>query len=194
EAINLTVTISGKGNIKLVDALKINFPEDFEVYDPKITQNTTTDDGLAGTKTLDYTIIPRHEGDYKIDHSDFSYFDPAKKEYIVLPSPEFAIHVDKGDANEANANVYSAQSKEDVKILGDDIRYIKTNKPEFESTENHFYGSTAFYICLLLPVLSFISFVFIRKRNIEKNSNVVAVKERKATKMARKRLVVAEQN
>ena len=194
EAINLTVTISGKGNIKLVDPLKINFPEDFETYDPKITQNTTTTDGLGGTKTFDYLLIPRHEGDYKIDHLDFSYFDPAKKEYVVLPSPEFTIHVEKGDPKDASANVYTPQSKEEVKVLGDDIRYIKTNKPEFRSTDDHFFGSAGFYTSLLLPILAFISFVFIRRKNIEKNSDLVAVKERKATKMARKRLVVAEKN
>lgn len=194
EAINLTVTISGKGNIKLVDPLKINFPEDFETYDPKITQNTTTTDGLGGTKTFDYLLIPRHEGDYKIDHLDFSYFDPAKKEYVVLPSPEFTIHVEKGDPKDASANVYTPQSKEEVKVLGDDIRYIKTNKPEFRSTDDHFFGSAGFYTSLLLPILAFIGFVFIRRKNIEKNSDLVAVKERKATKMARKRLVVAEKN
>jgi hypothetical protein len=194
EAINLTVTISGKGNIKLVDPLKINFPEDFETYDPKITQNATTTDGLGGTKTFDYLIIPRHEGEYKIDRLDFSYFDPVKKEYVVLPSPEFTIHVEKGDPRDAGASVYTPQNKEDVKVLGDDIRYIKTNRPEFSSTEEHFFGSAGFYASLLLPLLGFIAFVIIRKKNIEKNRDLIAVKERKATKMARKRLVEAEKN
>lgn len=194
EAINLTVTVSGKGNIKLIDPLKINFPEDFETYDPKVTQNTSAADVLSGTKTFDYTIIPRHEGDYKIDHLDFSYFDPEKKEYVILPSPEFNIHVEKGDPNDANARVYTPQNKEELKVLGDDIRYIKTNKPEFKSADDHFYGSIAFYSLLLLPLIGFIGFVIIRRKNIEMNSDLVAVKERKATKMARKRLVAAEHN
>lgn len=194
EAINLTVTISGKGNIKLVDPLKINFPEDFETYDPKITQNTTNTEGLGGTKTFDYLLIPRHEGDYKIDNLTFSFFDPAKKEYVVLPSPEFIIHVEKGDPRDANANVYTPQNKEEVKVLGDDIRYIKTNTPAFHSSEEHFFGSAIFYTLLFLPVLSFIAFLFIRRKNIEMNKDAVAVKERKATKMARKRLVAAEHN
>lgn len=194
EAINLTVTVSGKGNIKLVDPLKINFPEDFETYDPKITQSTANTEGLGGTKTFDYLLIPRHEGDYKIDQLNFSYFDPAKKEYVVLPSPEFTIHVEKGDPRDANANVYTPQNKEEVKVLGDDIRYIKTNRPEFHSSEDHFFGSGGFYTLLILPILAFIAFVFIRKKNIEKNSDIVAVRERKATKMARKRLIIAEQN
>ena len=194
EAINLTISITGKGNIKLIDPLKINFPEDFETYDPKVTQNMNASDVLSGTKTFDYLIIPRHEGDYKIDHLDFSYFDPEKKEYVVLPSPEFTIHVEKGDPGDANAHVYTPQNKEELKVLGDDIRYIKTNKPEFKSTEDHFFGSGWFYTALLFPVIGFIGFIFIRRRNKELNSDLVAVKERKATKLARKRLTVAEQN
>ncbi len=194
EAINLTITITGKGNIKLIDPLKINFPEDFETYDPKITQNTTTNDGLGGSKTFDYLIIPRHEGNYKIDHLTFSFFDPEKKEYVTLPSPEFNIHVEKGEHADAGASVYAPQNKEELKVLGDDIRYIKTNTPVFSSADEHFFGSILFYLGLLLPVLGFIAFIVIRKRNIEMNKDVVAVRERKATQMARKRLTVAEQN
>jgi hypothetical protein len=194
EAINITVTVTGKGNVKLIDPLKINFPEDFETYDPKITQNTNAADALNGSKTFDYTIIPRHEGDYKIDHLDFSYFDPEKKAYVVLPSPEFNIHVDKGDPNDVNANVYTPQNKEEVKVLGDDIRYIRTAEPDLKSSEDFFFGSPGFFAGLLLPLLAFIAFLFIRKKNIEKNKDAIAVKGRKATKMARKRLVAAEQN
>ena len=194
EAINLTITVTGKGNLKLVDPVKVNFPEDFEVYDPKVTQNLTTTNGLGGSKTFDYLIIPRHEGDYKIDQLDFSYFDPAKKEYVVLPSPEFNIHVEKGDPADATASVYTPHSQEDVKVLGDDIRYIKNNVPEFTSTEDYFFNSTPFWLGIILPIIGFIAFYFIRKKNIEMNSDLIAVKERKATKIARKRLVVAEKN
>jgi hypothetical protein len=195
EAINITVTVTGKGNVKLIDPLKINFPEDFETYDPKVTQSMNASDVLSGSKTFDYTIIPRHEGDYKIDHLDFSYFDPEKKAYVVLPSPEFNIHVDKGDPNDINASAYTPQNnKEEVKVLGDDIRYIKTGAPDLKSSEDHFFGSPVFYMGFILPLLAFISFIIIRKKNIEKNKDAIAVKGRKATKMARKRLVVAEQN
>lgn len=194
EAINITVTVTGKGNVKLIDPLKINFPEDFETYDPKVTQSTNPGDGLSGSKTFDYTIIPRHEGDYKIDHLDFSYFDPEKKAYVVLPSPEFNIHVEKGDPNDANASVYTPQNKEEVKVLGDDIRYIKTGAPDLKSNEDYFFSSVPFFAGLILPLLAFIAFIIIRKKNIEKNKDTIAVKGRKATKMARKRLIVAEQN
>ena len=195
EAINLTITLTGKGNIKLVDPLKINFPEDFETYDPKTKENITAGvDGVSGTKTFDYLVIPRHEGDYKIDKINFSYFDPQKKQYVTLPSPQFNIHVDKGNANAAVASVFNPTSKEDVKVLGNDIRYIKTNTITLKPKENYFFGSPMFYLGILSPFFAFVGFLFIRRKNIDLNKDVVALKSRKATKMAKKRLSLAERH
>ncbi|MES2592295.1 MAG: BatD family protein [Bacteroidota bacterium] len=194
DAVNLVITLSGKGNIKLVDPLKVEFPEDFETYDPKIKENITAGaTGVSGSKAFDYLIIPRHEGDYKIDQINFSYFDPEKKQYITLPSPEFNIHVDKGKEDPASASVFTPRSKEDVRILGNDIRYIKTNNIEFKPKDDYFFGSPLFYFSLIAPCFAFIGFLFVRRKNIEQNKDMVAVKSRKATKMAKKRLVLAEQ-
>ena len=193
DAINLTITLLGKGNIKLVDPLKIVFPEDFETYDPKIKENITSNvNGVSGNKTFDYLIIPRHEGNYKIDKINFSYFDPEKKQYVTLPSPEFTIHVDKGTEKDASANVYNQNSKEDVKVLGNDIRYIKTNNIVLKPKDNYFFGSSLFYLGLISPFFAFIGFIFIRRKSIDLNKDAVAVKSRKATKMAKKRLALAE--
>jgi hypothetical protein len=194
DAINLTITLTGKGNIKLVDPLKINFPEDFETYDPKTKENIISGaNGVAGSKTFDYLIIPRHEGDYKIDQINFSYFDPEKKQYVTLPSPEFNIHVDKGNESDESANVFNPRSKEDVKILGNDIRYIKTSNIRLTPKGDYFFGSPLFYIGLISPFFAFIGFIFIRRKNTEQNKDAIAVKSRKATKMAKKRLSLAEQ-
>ncbi len=196
EAVNLTITLTGKGSIKLVDPLKINFPEDFETYDPKIKENIISGAaGVSGTKTFDYLVIPRHEGDYKIDLANFSYFDPEKKEYVKLPSPDFNIHVDKGTGPEAAANnVFSPRSKEDVKVLGNDIRYIKTNNIILKPKDDYFFGSPLFYAGLISPFFAFIGFLFVRRKSIELNSDIAAVKSRKATKMAKKRLSIAAQH
>ena len=195
DAVNLIITLTGKGNIKLVDPLKINFPEDFETYDPKTKENiTSATTGVSGSKTFDYLIIPRHEGDYKIEPIKFSYFDPEKKQYVTIPSPEFNIHVDKGNASDAAASVFNPGSKEDVKVLGNDIRYIKTNNIHLKPKDNYFFGSPLFCAGLISPFLAFIAFLFIRKKNTELNSDEVAVKSRKATKMAKKRLSLAEQH
>lgn len=193
DAINLVITLNGKGNVKLLDPLKISFPEDFETYDPKIKENISSGaNGVSGSKTFDYLIIPRHGGEYKIEPINFSYFDPEKKQYVTLPSSEFNIHVEKGKDEDAAANVFNPRSKEDVKVLGNDIRYIKTGPVELKQKNDFFFGSALFYAGILLPFLAFIGFIALRKKNIEANKDAVAVKSRKATKMAKKRLVLAE--
>jgi len=195
DAINLTITLTGKGNIKLVDPLKINFPEDFETYDPKVKDNiTTAATGVSGSKTFDYLIIPRHEGDYKIEGINFTYFNPEKKQYITIPSPEFSIHVEKGNEKDVAANVLNPRSKEDVKVLGNDIRYIKTKNINLKPKANYFFASALFYTGLISPFIAFLGFIFIRRKNIELNKDAVAVRSRKATKMAKKRLSIAEQH
>lgn len=193
DAVNLTITLSGNGNIKLIEPTKVNLPEDFEIYDPKISENiSVTRNGINGTKTFDYLFIPRHEGEYKIEPLNFSYFDPAKKEYVTLPSPTFNLHVDKGDGTSATV-MGGTNSKEEIKVLGNDIRYIKTST-NLKEKDNFFFGSTLFYTLLISPLICFIIFLFIRRKNIEQNKDGIAVKSRKATKMARKRLSIASQH
>jgi BatD DUF11 like domain len=192
ESVNLIITLTGKGNIKLVEPTNIHFPEDFETYDPKNSENINTGaNGVSGTKTFDYLVIPRHEGDYKIDQINFSYFDPAKKEYITIPSPEFKIHVNKGDNTPATV-IGQSDRKEDLKVLGNDIRYINKSKTALQPTDNYFFGSILFYAGIISPLFLFIGFLFLHRKNKEQNKDAIAVKSRKATKMAKKRLVVAE--
>lgn len=195
DALNLTITLSGKGNIKLVEAPKIAFPEDFETYDPKTKNNiSVTANGVSGTNTYDYTVIPRHEGDYKISNLDFTFYNPAKGQYVTIPSPELNIHVDKGAPGTAAANVYTPGNKDDIKVLGNDIRYIKTKNPQLRDKDDYFFGSPVFYAGLISPFIAFFLFIFIRRKNIEDNKDQVAAKSRKATKMAKKRLLAAEQH
>jgi hypothetical protein len=195
EAVNLIITLSGKGNLKLVEAPKVAFPEDFETYDPKVKENISVGAGVGGSKTFDYLLIPRHEGDYKINNLDFTFFNPAKNEYVTIPSPELNIHVDKGDGTgNTSANVYSPANKTDVRELGTDIRYIKTNEPGLKDKNEYFFGSGAFWTGLISPFILFFLFLFYRRRTIEQNKDAIAVKSRKATKMAKKRLSAAEQH
>ncbi len=193
EAVNLTLTLSGNGNIKLIEPTKVNLPEDFETYDAKTSENiSVTRSGISGTKTFDYLFIPRHEGDYQIEPLNFSYFDPSKKEYITLPSPTFNLHVEKGTGTSATV-VGGTNAKEELKVLGNDIRYIKTSTV-LKEKENFFFGSALFYTLLISPLICFILFLFIRRKNIEQNKDGIAVKSRMATKMARKRLSIATQH
>ncbi len=195
ESLNLTIEISGKGNIKLVDPLKVTFPEDFEAYDPKSTEKISAGaTGITGSKKFDYLFIPRYPGEYTIDNIGFNYFDPEKKQYITIPSSSFPIHVDKGDSNANTTSVYNPKNKEEVKVLGTDIRYIKTNDLELHPKNNLFFGTFEFYAALLSPLVVFIGFIVIRKKKIEENKDMIAVKSRKANKMAKKRLVIADKH
>jgi hypothetical protein len=192
EGLNLAVTLTGKGNIKLVEALKIPFPDDFETYDPKTNENISIGiNGVSGTKTFEYLLIPRHAGSYKLDRLNFSYFDPEKKQYISLPSPEMTIEVEKGNDDPATV-VTGTTRQEELKVLGNDIRYIKTQKPELLPSGDYFFGSPSFYALLISPFILFAGFLVLRKKNIEMNKDAVAVKSRKANKMAKKRLQLAE--
>ena len=148
EAINIKVKISGKGNINLVEAPVIDFPSDFEIYDPKVDDKTsTTSNGVSGYKEFDFLVIPRNKGTYKLDPITFSYFNPATKQYKTITSEPININVLKGEAGSENM-VYTS-NKEDIKVLGNDIRYIHTKNIKTISSNESFYGSIFFYLSLI---------------------------------------------
>lgn len=191
EAVNFKVTIAGKGNIELVETPSISFPPDFEVYDPKVTMNVSaTPQGVSGQKTFDYLIIPRQHGTFKIQPVRFSYFDLSSKRYKTLTSPEFTLTVEKGEATDQPVT-YSGVNQEDVKYLGTDIRYIKTGVPELHVKGRYFFGSTGFWILLIAPVVLFIAALIIWKKELKKRSDMAIIRNRKATKVARRRLTRA---
>ncbi len=196
EAINLSVSVSGSGNLKLIDALKVNIPADIEKYDPKVNDNVNvTSTGVSGTKSFEYVLIPRHAGSFKIDQINFSYFNSDKKSYVTLPSSEFNITVEKGkeEDNSSPAVMYNMEKK-DVAMVGNDIRYIKTNNIQLKKKDGEFFGSAGFYEGLLSPLLLFAAFLFIRRKHLKDNSDHLLVRSRKANKMAKKRLELAEKH
>ncbi|MFN5181918.1 MAG: BatD family protein [Bacteroidota bacterium] len=191
EPINLKLTISGKGNINLISPPDITFPSEFETYDPKINENVTVSGIVSGTKTYDYLIIPRKRGNYKIDKINFSYFDPEKKQYVNIPSPELEIVVSPGIANSTgNATVYTP--KNEIEKSENDIRFIKKGNLELKNIDSEFFSSVKHYGILSGIFLIFGLALFINRRQIKLNSNEVALKEKKAAKLARKKLMNAE--
>lgn len=193
DGINMKITISGKGNLKLIDAPKINFPDGIESYDPKTYENiSVTANGVAGSKTFEYLLIPRHEGIYKIEPWNFNYFDTDRKKYVPLPSPEFTITVEKGAGTAASAPMLSTTTKEDVKLINNDIRFIKTNNSELSKKDEYFFGSLPFAAGFVLPPLLFCAFLFFRQEHIKRNSDLVLVKKRSANRLAKKQLAQAE--
>ena len=193
DAINLKIKISGKGNLKLIDAPEVEVPTDFEKYDPKVSDNTTTSEsGVSGSKTFEYLLIPRHEGEYTIDPIKFTYFDLDKKQYVRLHSSEFKITV-KGISGDASAaqSVATSQNKTDIKLLGKDISFIKTGKL-ITKPATTFYLSGFYYLLIAIPFLALIILIFyIRKRN-KLAGDAEYMRSSRATKMAHKRLSVAK--
>ncbi len=191
ESINLKITISGTGNISLAEGPKVTFPEGFETYEPKVSENISTSGSVSGSKTYDYLIVPRREGNYVINDLAFSYFDLERKQYITLPSSELRITVEKGDAGSSTgASVYNP--KNEIGQQENDIRYIKLGDLQLQTANEEFFGSGKHYLFLVLPLVLFLLFLGGRSYYLKSQGDVVAVKERKAARIAKKQLSVAE--
>lgn len=188
DAITIKIRIKGNGNLNLMEAPKIDFPPDFDTFDPKITSNINNSaSGQAGSKTFEYLIIPRHAGNYRIPPVVFSYFDLNKKQYQTLTTSEFKISVAKGDEEES-APVVSGLSKEDLKILGSDILFIKPGPFKIFPTGKVLFGSIPFFAIYGGSLLLFLLIILFRRAHIKKFQNEELVRNRKANKMARQRL------
>lgn len=191
EPITLKIKISGQGNIKLIEAPKLQLPPDIETYDPKIAENISSANNIiSGTKSYDYLLIPRRAGEYKLPEFGFSYFDPEKKEYVSIASPSFIIQVEKGNQITTGTPTISGINKEDVKLIGQDIRFIKT-KTSLRNRDDKFLGTPQFYVSVAMPFLLFFILFGIRQRQEKLAGNVALVKFRKANKMAKKRMETA---
>lgn len=192
EPITLKLTYSGTGNLKLIPDPKPKFPTDFEVYDPKVSNNyRATAKGFTGSKTYEYLIIPRHEGTYEIPPISFASYDLVNKEYKVSNSTPFTVDVEKGEGGGMVA-VDPIVGKEEVQLLGEDIRYLKTGSIELRNKNLPFFGSARFYLGYLIPSL-FLGLGLIVARNYRKrNEDVVYVKGKKAKKVAQNRLKKAK--
>lgn len=191
EAINLKFTLSGAGNIELIDAPRISFPPDFEVYDPEISSNVKVSmSGVSGTRTFDYLIIPRNPGTYTIKPFVFSFFNLDKREYVSITTPEYKINVQRGEGTASNIT-YSGVSQEDIKYIGKDIRHIKLPPFKLQPIGTFFFRSSTYYLLLIIPVLIFAGLLIFWRNQIKQRSNIAQLKTRRATKVSLRRLKVA---
>ncbi len=191
DAITIKLVISGTGNLKLISNPEIKFPDDFEVYDPKVdNQVRLTREGLTGNKIIEYLAIPRHAGTYKIPGVSFSYFDIRSKSYKTLKTEEYVVNIEKGAGN-ADQVIANFTNKEDLKVLGEDIRYIKQNEVTLQPKGSFFYGSMTYWLFYIIPALAFIIFFIIYRKQAAENANVAKVRTKKANKVATKRMKLA---
>ena len=185
DPVSMRVIVSGIGNLKLIKQPVVNFPKDFDKYEPKITDKTKlTSNGIEGSMIYDILVVPRHQGKYEIPPVEFTYFDTSANAYKTIKSESFTLDVARGSGTGA-VNDFS---QTDLQELTKDIRYIKTGDTRQHSLEEFFFGSTAYWISLTVLALIFISlFVIFRQRAID-NANITKMRGKKANKVATKRL------
>lgn len=192
EAVTLKLEISGTGNMKLINTPEVDFPQDFETYDPKVENKfSLTRNGLSGKKVIEYLAIPRHAGTFIIPSVEFSYFDLKSKSYKTLTTESYELNVAKGEGGSSEQVMSNYSNKEDVKLIGQDIRYIKMGDVALHSKGSGLFGTWQYYLCYIVPLLILIIAVLIyRKRAIE-SANVSKIRTKNANKVAVKRLKLA---
>ena len=191
EAASLLVTVAGTGNVSLLEAPKVSFPPDMEVYDTKVSDKLSKG-GISGSRFYEFPFIPRSHGDFVIEPIKYSYYDVGAKKYVTLQTPAIPLHVARnGEAEESVNIIVPGMVKKDVKNVGSDIRFINTRTQDFSPVGSFLLCSSLFWIITLLIVaIAVVLWAALRKVAVRR-ADVVGTKNRKATKMALKRLNLA---
>lgn len=190
DAVTVKLTISGSGNMKLISTPEVKFPQDFEVYDPKVTNNfEVSRQGMTGSQTIEYLAIPRHAGNFTIPPVEFTYYDLKTSSYKTLKTEAYELKVAKGEG-EGNASqvISDFTNKESIKVLGQDIRFIKLGETSLSPKGEFFYGTVAYILWYVLPLILFVAAIIFFRKQAAENANVAKMKTKKANKVATKRM------
>lgn len=190
EAASLLVTLTGKGNVSLLETPVVNFPPDMEVYDTKVSDKVEKG-GLSGSKYYEFPFIPRSYGDFVIEPIKYSYYDVTKKQYVTLETPPIPVTVVRGDEHESVGVTVGGSVPKDVRNLGSDIRFINVKAPGLAPKGSFFVGSVLFWAVLVVLIVAAVVCWTVFRRIAARRADVVGTKHRKATKMALKRLQLA---
>jgi len=191
EPVNFKITISGTGNIKLLESPQIEIPPDFERYPPKVTDFIDRGQArISGSKTFQHLLIPRYPGLKVIRPLTFAYFDLGKREYVTLRSPQIEFNVEQGTA--PLAPLAGGGSREDVQMLSQDIRFIKIARPSFARVGETLHTSTAFVALLVMPLLGFAGALVLARRRQALLQDQAGYRTRRAVKIAQRGLRQAE--
>lgn len=182
DPLSLRIVVGGIGNLKLIKQPVVNFPKDWDKYDPKVTDKTKlTSNGLEGNMIYDILAVPRNQGHYTIPPVELTYYDTSLNQYKTIMTQSFEIEVAKGDGSRSSVVDYSKDQPKDIKD-------IKKGDAELHSVDNFFFGSIGYLMSLLIPFVAFVALLVIfRKRAID-NADLVKMKGKKANKIATKRL------
>jgi hypothetical protein len=192
EPITLKVTISGTGNIKLLESPAVDLPADFEQYTPKVSENINRKGKkISGSKSFDRLLIPRYPGERRIKPVEFSYFDLSKRDYVTLRSEPIDLNIEQGIATAAPGAAGITQ--EDVRLLSEDIRFIKVGNLALSRHDEQLYESPAFIVLLLLPLAGLAGAIVYSRQRQAAMMDEVGYRNRRAIKIAQRGLKHAEQ-
>ena len=185
DPITVRVVVGGVGNLKLIKQPVVNFPKDFDKYDPKVTDKTKlTANGVEGNMIYDFLAVPRNQGKYTIPPVEFTYYDVAANAYKTIKTQAFELEVEKGDGNGGTAVDFTDEKNQD-------IHAIKTGKVVRKDAASLFFGSASYWIVLALLLAAFIALMIIFRRRAIENADIVKMRGKKANKVANKRLRAA---
>jgi hypothetical protein len=189
DALNFRITVTGTGNLKLAGIPSLKLSPDIEVYDPKVTDNIRNSaNGTTGQKIFEYVLIPRHYGEFTIPPLSYTYFNTATRQFEKLSTKEFHFYARKGTDQSSAVTVYGGVSKEEVKYVGKDIRFIKNSTENLRKSDSKFISSRSFLSLYGFALILFIAILFIRREHIRRNSDLSIVRNRRAAKIAGRRL------
>ncbi len=188
----LVLTVSGKGNFPLMATPKVNLPTSFELYPSKSSDNyRTTSQNISGSRIFDYPFIARAEGNFDIDGVEFSYFDPAAKQYKTIKTSDFNLSVLKdvtGRSASSGGGIINSVTKEDLRILGEDIRFIKVGDPNLRKRDDFIVWSWRYILSLFVMCALFVAAIVYMKKRIKELRDTVKLRNKKANKVALNRL------
>lgn len=184
EPFNLTVKISGTGNITLLQMPALELPSGIEKYEPKLNEVVNRGAIVSGTKTYEYLLIPRAAGSREIKPIEFSYFDPEIKKYFTIRTSSFNIKIEQ---NDSLLTIFNSD-KENIKSIGSDIRSIKTELGYITKDKNYLVNNLYFWLFVILPVLGFVGVIYWINYNKKITSDIKTFNYLRAEKIAKKRL------
>lgn len=184
EPVTLKVVVNGKGNLELLNMPELNLPSGFEKYEPKTTDNISKTNVISGSKTAEYLMVPRVVGTREIPPVEFSYFNPETKKYVTLKSKPFNLNITQGE----NLAELDYTDKEDIRQIGDDIRFIKTSDEDIHKREEPVLFTTAFWVGGIVPMLMLFVLVGWKRKNDKLAGNITLLRYKQAQKVAKNRL------
>ncbi len=191
EAVSYQIKVEGEGNIRTLPEPDISFPADFEVYPPEVSEQINrTGSIVSGSKTYEFVLVPRVAGTQKIKPVQLHFFNPAEKEYCTIQTKEIVIQVSKGE--DIIATAPSGLSKEEIQLLGQDIRFIKTDIPSYRKINSAFYSKIYFWIIMVFPLFGLCGALAYRSHVQKLQGDRAYARDRRAGRLAKKRLTKAK--